>query len=320
MATLILKKSQNKNFLDCEFQHFPLTFVNGLRRILVGNYLPIAVLSGTEILTNTTQMPHEMIKHRIQMLPLLVDPSDAETIKNAKVELICNPIPDKDRIITTADFVVEKGPKHLLMTDRDLDTPLVFIKVRKGEEIHLAARVILEKGSHVCTATYKYHVDPERLKIDKENFMKVEGADVREFDNFHYQKSYSVDEHGRPNWIDFSIESLGVIPSKTLLRMACEHLKKMTDEWITEALDNISRESEKNVFSVKLKKGDHTEGALMQEVIYHSGKTGFTCYDILHPLVKEMSLKWVSESSPEEILIDTRKTIHEYCEIVEKSL
>lgn len=319
MASCIVKK--NDSFmLDVEFQHFPLTFINALRRILVGNYLPMVVLSDIEISANTTQMPHEMIKHRTSLLPVAVHPTDAETIKNATVSLVVTPIPDKERLVTTDDFTIEKGPSSLLMKDRDLNKPLLFIKVRKGEELHLGGKLSLDKGSHVCTATYKYHIDPERLKVDRETFLKKEGADPREFDNFYYQKSYSVDEHGRPNWIDFQVESVGVIKSKELLKMANSYLRKTIDEWITEGLDSISRESEKNVYSVNLKKGDHTEGALLQEMAYHGKKTGFVAYDILHPLLKDMSLKWISESSPEEVLNDIRKRIHEYSDIVEKAL
>lgn len=319
MASCIIKK--NDSFvLDVEFQHFPLTFINALRRILVGNYLPMVVLSDIEISANTTQMPHEMIKHRTSLLPVAVHPTDAETIKNATVSLVVTPIPDKERLVTTDDFTIEKGPSSLLMKDRDLNRPLLFIKVRKGEELHLGGKLSLDKGSHVCTATYKYHIDPERLKVDRETFLKKEGADPREFDNFYYKKSYSVDEHGRPNWIDFQVESVGVIKSKELLKMANSYLRKTIDEWITEGLDSISRESEKNVYSVNLKKGDHTEGALLQEMAYHGKKTGFVAYDILHPLLKDMSLKWISESSPEEVLNDIRKRIHEYSDIVEKAL
>jgi len=306
--------------LDVEFQHFPLTFINALRRILVGNYLPMVVLSDIEISANTTQMPHEMIKHRTSLLPIAVHPTDAETIKNATISLVVTPIPDKERLVTTDDFTIEKGPSSLLMKDRDLNKPLLFIKVKKGEELNLGGKLSLDKGSHVCTATYKYHIDPERLKVDREKFLTKEGADPREFDNFYYQKSYSVDEHGRPNWVDFQVESVGVIKSKDLLKMANDYLRKTIDEWITEGLDNISRESEKNVYSVNLKKGDHTEGALLQEMAYHGKKTGFVAYDILHPLLKDMSLKWISDSSPEEVLNDIRKQIHEYSDIVEKAL
>jgi DNA-directed RNA polymerase subunit L len=53
---------------------------------------------------------------------------------------------------------------------------------------------------------------------------------------------------------------------------------------------------------------------------YHGKKTGFVAYDILHPLLKDMSLKWISDSSPEEVLNDIRKRIHEYSDIVEKAL
>lgn len=319
MATCIVKKN-SPFMLDVEFQHFPLTFINALRRILVGNYLPMVVLSDIEISANTTQMPHEMIKHRTSLLPVAVYPTDAETIKNATISLVVTPIPDKERLITTDDFTIEKGPSSLLMKDRDLNKPLLFIKVRKGEELHLGGKLSLDKGSHVCTATYKYHIDPERLKVDREKFLTKEGADPREFDNFYYQKSYSVDEHGRPNWVDFQVESVGIIKSKELLKMANDYLRKTIDEWITEGLDSISRESEKNVYSVNLKKGDHTEGALLQEMAYHGKKTGFVAYDILHPLLKDMSLKWISDSSPEEVLNDIRKRIHEYSDIVEKAL
>jgi DNA-directed RNA polymerase subunit L len=319
MASLTVKKN-TPFMLDVEFQHFPLTFINALRRILVGNYLPQVMLSGIEILNNTTQMPHEMIKHRVGLLPVAVQPDDAETIKNATVSLVVTPIPDKDRLITTDDFKIEKGPSSLIMKDRDLNKPLLFIKVRKAEEIHLECKLALEKGSHVCTASYKYHVDPDRLKVDRETFLKREGADPREFDNFYYQKSYSVDEHGRPNWVDFQVESVGVIKSKELLKMANVYLRKNIDEWVAEGLENISRESEKNVYSVNLKRGDHTEGALLQEMIYHGGKTGFVSYDILHPLLKDLSLKWISESAPEEVLKEVQKKIHEYSDIVEKAL
>ena len=321
MATFTIKKSSKDSFhLNCEFQGFPLTFVNGLRRVLVGEYLPSVVLRDINILVNTTQMPHEMIKHRMELLPININYENVEVIKNALVELKCFPIPDKDRVLTTDDFVIEKGPKHLLMKDRDLDKPLVFIKVRKGEEVHVTAKLAVEKGSQVCTSSQSFHIDPERAKIDKEEYMKKEDADERVFDNFYIQKSYSVDDHGRPNWIDFSIESVGVYSSKDLLKMAVQELKKLIDEWINEAMENISRESEKNVYSVNLKKGGHTEGALLQESIYALQKTDFVGYDILHPLVKELLIKFVSDSKPEDILKETQKHIHDYCELIEKAV
>jgi DNA-directed RNA polymerase subunit L len=319
MATIEITK--NKPFLfECQLNNFPVSFVNALRRILVGSYLPQVVLDNIQININTTQMPHEMIEHRLKMLPIALYPTDSETIKNSKIELIITPVPDKERLILTDDFKIEKGPSSLFMKDRELNKPLLFIKVRKNEEINLTASLSLTKGSHVCTATYKYHVDADRLKIDRENFLKIEGNDPREFDNFHYQKSYSVDEHGRPNCIDFQLESVGVIKSKELMKMATEHLRKLIDEWITEGMKNISKESEKDVYSISMKKGEHTEGSLIQEMIYHTSKTGFVSYDIPHPLLKDMTLKWISDTNPEEILKEIQTNIHEYINIIEKAL
>ena len=86
------------------------------------------------------------------------------------------------------------------------------------------------------------------------------------------------------------------------------------------ALDKITHEPEKHVYHVKLDQGGHTVGALLQEVIYHSKDVNFVSYDIPHPMKPAMVLRWCSEKNPEALLKQTQKTIHEYCEIVEKGL
>jgi len=300
--------------INAEFQNFPLTFVNGLRRITLSE-IPTVVLTNIEVLANTTQMPHEMIRHRMEMLPIHVEHTELETIRNATVELRVT-LADKDVLLTTDDFVVDSSRPNILMKDRDLNTPLVFIKLRAGEEIHVRAGLTVQLGSQVCTSTTKYHIDKERAKVDKEEFVK-KGGDPKVFDNFYIQKSYSVDDIGRPNWIDMNIESVGVLSSKEILRLGVERLQYVIDTWMESA--KILRESEKNVYSIT-QDGTHTIGALLQEIIYHSKNTEFVSYDVPHPLKKEMVLRFLSTKKPEDVLADAKKMVHEYCKAVLTSL
>ena len=78
MATFKIVK--NKKFdMETEFRNFPLTFVNALRRITLSE-IPIVVLQDIEIITNTSQMPYEMLKHRVELLPVNVSPEDTQII------------------------------------------------------------------------------------------------------------------------------------------------------------------------------------------------------------------------------------------------
>jgi len=316
MATFSVPK-KNAIHLTSEFRNFPLTFVNGMRRVMLSQ-IPTVVVRDVQILENTTQLPHEMLKHRMELLPIDVLHTDSTIIRDAEIRLRIEPHPE-DRVITTDDFTVESGRDNLIMRDRDLKTPLLFLRVRKGEQVYVRAKLAVEKASQVCTASMAYHVDPERAEKDKKKYVEG-GGDPRVFDNFYIQKSYSVDEIGRPNWIDMSVESVGVLQPKEIIKLAVAEIKQQLDSWMTNALEKITRESEKDVYNIKLDQGGHTIGALLQEVIYHSKDVSFVSYDIPHPMKPTMVLRWCGSKKPEDLLKDTQKTIHEYCDIVEKGL
>jgi DNA-directed RNA polymerase alpha subunit len=323
MASIENIKVSNRGFeLGCELRNFPVSFVNGLRRILIGN-IPTVVVRDVKILENTTQLPHEMLKHRMEMLPINVLPTDSTTIKDAKITLRILPDTDNNetRTITTDDFVIDSTYPTILMKDRDLDTPILFLRVRKGESVHIEARLALENEqvSQVCTVTSGWHVDQELAKEARKAFADA-GNDVRIFDNSLVQRYYSRNENGRPNWFNFSVESVGVLKSKDILSMGVSILRKQVDTYVKEALDNIQRESDENTYSISLDQGGHTIGYLMQEVIYSDSNVNFVSYDILHPLKKTMLLRFNTTKKPESILKTAKDVIEEYCSVVEKGI
>lgn len=316
-------RTANKGFeLSCELRHFPVTFVNALRRLVLSG-VPTVVIQDVQILENTTQLPHEMMKHRVEMLPVNVTPEDASTIRDSKIELRILPdkSSDKVRTITTDDFVVESSRGKILMKDRDFDKPILFIRVRPGESVHLKARLGIESknASQVCGCSTKWHIDPERAKEDRKVFVE-KGGDPVAFDNFYIQHSYSRNEKNRPDWIDMSIESIGVLPCKDILKYAVGILQTQIENYMKEALEKINREKEVGSYNVSLDQGGHTLGALLQEVMYSDENVEFVGYDIPHPLRSLMVLRFHTKKSPETVLKVAADTIKEYCAVVEKGL
>ena len=319
MALIENKKVSNNGLtLSCELKGFPVSFVNGLRRIVLSN-IPTVVVRDVSILENTTQLPHEMLKHRMEMLPIYIQPNDSSLVKDTKIEL--NIKADKDRIVTTDDFKVDSRREGILMKDRDFDTPLLFLHMRAGESLHITASLSIETDnvSQVCVSTTSWHIDPELVKGARKEF-EESGQDVRIFDNTLEQRYYSRDDRGRPNWFDFLIESIGVLKSEDILKMAVKILQRKLDEYIRDALENIQKEKDPGTFHVSLEQGGHTIGYLMQEVMYNDANVKFVSYDIPHPLKNTMILRWNSEKSPESILKNAYETIKEYCSGVEKVL
>ena len=320
MATIVNVHEVNCGHkCHCELKGFPPTFANSIRRIILAD-IPTVVMRDVEILENTTQTPHEMLRHRVQMLPVNLLPTAANLIRDAKIELRILPDPVNERRIYSTAFVVSNAPNTILMGDRDTGAPLVFTKVRPNEKLHIKASLSVETktASQVCVSTLKYHIDPDIAKEERDLFIE-DGGEPAVFDNFYIQRCYSKDEHGRPNWIDLDVESNGVIPGRTLISMASKILKQKIGDYIEQAVSNIARHKD-NEFSVSLTFGGHTELAPLQEILYADKNVNFVSYDIPHPLKAESVIRFHTKANPETILKNAYTKVEEYCDILEKGV
>jgi hypothetical protein len=316
-----LKTTNNGRDLTAELVYFPVGFVNALRRIVLSG-IPTVVIRDVQILENTTQVPHEMMKHRMEMLPINVSPDESAIIKDAKIELRI--MDNKDsKTITTDDFVVESGREGVLMKDPEFGEPCLFLKIRPGEKVYITGRLAVETEgvSQVETATTAWHIDPDLAKEQRKKWIEDHPEDkdaARYFDNFQIQRAYSRDDKNRPNWFDIQIKSVGVLKAREILSLAVQILRKRINEYVTAALKNIRHEKDEGTYSVSLDIGGHTVGVLMQEVIYQDD-VQFVSYDIPHPLKPEMVLRFNTKKSPEKILENAKKTIDEYCSVIENN-
>lgn len=294
--------------LDAEFKSVPSSFVNALRRILLAE-LPVVVVSNVEILDNTTGLTHEMLRHRVEMLPVNVSPDETGAVRDTKLELRYLPSPDK-REVTSDDFVIT-GPKpNVLLHDRELDTPMFFLSLKPNESVHIRATLSIAPtgSSHVCVSTFRNHIDPEVAKVDRDTYILQSGEEEsvrreagRIFDAFHVQRSFHRNkETGRPDWFDFTIESIGAIPARDLLTRSATILKDKLTEWIKSP---VLREAD-GWYRMETEGETYTLGQLLQELIYAGGLVEFVSRDTGHPLTPKLTIRFQSKTSPPEAIIE----------------
>jgi DNA-directed RNA polymerase subunit L len=321
--------SNNGYRLETEFKNVPVAFVNGLRRILLSE-IPTVVIRDVQILDNSTKMIHEMLKHRVEMLPINVRPEETAVIRDTKIELRYLPpaTPDLTRKaaveITTDDFAIDGPRPGIILKDRDLDEPLYFMRLQPTESIHVKASLAVEmKGSsQVCVATFKNHIDPELAKLDKDSYVASAGDDDNEramlakvFDNYEIQRSYARDDEGRPYWFDFTLESIGITPAKDLLKQAATIFKKKIETWC----ENPIQREEGDWYSIETEEEGHTIGALAQILIYNQ-KVNYVSYRIVHPLLPKMIVRFSSKIAPEKVIEKFKTEAVALCESILKSV
>jgi DNA-directed RNA polymerase subunit L len=316
-----VRTSLNGFRLDAELKNVPVSFVNALRRILLAE-IPTVVVSNIQILENSSSMTHEMIRHRMEMLPVNVRAEEVAVVRDTKLEL--RVVADKEpREVTTDDFV-GTGPRgDILLKDRDLGTPLLFMVLKPGESIHIKANLVIQsiKTSQVCISTFRNHIVPDIVKCDRDTFVSQAGDDpvaqreaARVFDTFHIQRCFSRNkETGRPDWFDLTVESIGVTPARDLLKKAVEVLQDKIAEFVKLP---VLREEE-GWYRIEVPGETHTLGALVQEMVYLANTTEFVSMDIGHPLVPKLAIRFYTKTGgPDAVIERFQKEASALCENV----
>jgi DNA-directed RNA polymerase subunit L len=311
--------------LDAELKNVPVAFVNALRRIVLAE-IPTVVVSNVQILENSSSMTHEMLRHRTEMLPVNVRANEAAVIRDTKLEVRVTA--DKEpREVTTADFVATGPRGDILLPDRDLGTPLLFAVLKPGETVHIkmTLSIVTSGTSQVCVSTFKNHIDPDIAKSDRDTFVSQAGDNpaaqreaARVFDTFHIQRSFHRNkETGRPDWFDFTVESIGVTPAKDLVRTAVAVLQAKIAE-VGKA--PVLREEE-GWYRVEVPGETFTIGNLAQEMIYLTNTTEFVSANVGHPLLPKLEIRFHSKTvGGDEVITRFVKEASALCENVLRSV
>ena len=310
------KTSLNGYRLDCELKGVPVAFVNALRRIALAE-LPVVVLTNIELLENTSNLTHEMLRHRLEMMPMNVRPDEVGVIRDTRLELKIGSTPDAPLEVSTDDFTIFGPRKDVILKDRDLGTPGYFLRLGPNQSLHIKATLGIEsKGrSQVCVSTFRNHTEPETLRVQRGLWIDA-GKDPREFDSFTYQRFYERDENDRPYWFDMVVESIGVLPAKEILKQSVETLKEKLMEFMKAP---VQRE-EPGWYRVEMEGETYTLGHLLQELLYRDKNVEYVSRDIGHPLLPKLTVRFSTKQQPEQILETLKRGALELCENVLRSV
>lgn len=302
-----------------EIRDVPVAFVNAIRRTAMSE-LPVVTIANVQILDNKSKMPHEVLRHRMEMIPIAVKPEETAVVRDTTIELRFL-ASDRPRTVMSDDFVVVGPRKDVILKDRDLDEPLLFMYLDPGESVHIRANLAIEpRGlSQVCVAAHSYHIDPKQAETDEELYVQ-KGGDPRVFRNFYIQRSYATNpETQRPNHFDLVLESIGVMPAPEILKRAIAVLKTKIEEFG----DLPIQREEKGWYSVESEDLDsHTIGNLMQALMY-DGSPGVTPMNVPpHPLKPKLLLRFNAPSGiqPEAVMKLCKEQALALCENILRSV
>ena len=309
-----VRESLNGFRVSFECIKTPVPFVNALRRILLAE-IPTVVIRDVVIRENTSQMIHEMLKHRVEMLPVNVKASEGDVIRDTKISVRFMASPEA-REVTSDDFVAAGPRSSVILRDRDLNTPLYFLTLKPNEVLHVECGLgLVHTGaSQVCVSTFRNHIDEQRAKMDRDSFiLSRSNEDVRIFDNHLIQRSFVRDENERPNHFDFTVESIGVYQARDLVRIAVEVLKKKVLEFVKLPVSK----DETGAYVVETTTEGHTIGALAQAILYEAaGIVDFVSYRIDHPLTAKLILQFRTKGKSDAVMERFQTEAVALCETV----
>jgi len=310
-----VRESLNGYRLTFEIVNACVPFINALRRILLAE-IPTVVIRDVVIRENTSQMINEMLKHRVEMLPVRVTASEGDVIRDTKITVRFMSSPES-REVTTDDFVVAGPRGNVLLKDRDLETPLYFLTLKPNELLHIECGLGLAMtgASQVCVSTFRNHIDEIRAKADRDSFiLSRPGEDVRIFDNHLIQRSYVRDlKTERPMHFDFAVESIGVQSARSLMHTATEVLKKKVLEFVKLPVSK----DESGAYVVESTTEGHTLGALAQAILHDAaGLVDYVSYRIDHPLTAKLILQFRTKAKPEAVMERIQTEAVALCETV----
>ena len=262
------------------------SFVNALRRTLVGN-IPIIVMKPEDcvITTNTSRFTNEIIKARLACIPIHHSASifDKFTIKVDHTNNTQQTI-----YLTTKDFVVESKKKTDLFPsykNTGLDGKshtcyIEFVRLRPGESLSLTCDTSIgtsnESGMYNSVGTCAYGCTQDVEASDRA-FQETDGKESKANWNLLNAKRFV-----KPNSFDFILESIGVYSNEQLLQYAIivlraqfEQCKTISTDAVEESLTTIQ-----DCFDVKITgdyslkeltvhvDGDYTIGKMLEAQVF----------------------------------------------------
>ena len=310
-----------------------VSLANAIRRIIlseietVGFHTEPYEESDVTIIENTSSLHNEFLSHRLGMCPVNIE--NPASFDPNKYKFILN-------VQNTGTKTISVTTKDIEIFDKDTNTSLdnsiffkenditknhiLLIKLKsnpggEGEKINIEAQARRGNGrlnsrfSPVSCVTYSNKIDQSKFEIAlnkyiEEQKVKMPNMDAQDeskaknhFTISESERYFMTDKNDRPSAFEYTIESIGVIPSHVILIKAVELLFLKIKQFLVnfdEAVKSNTNEFVKirkstglmDSMDIIIENENHTLGYLLQSYmeILHKNNLEFVAYRNPHPL------------------------------------
>lgn len=254
----------------------PPQFVNGLRRVLVGE-TPQLVVGNVKFAKNTSRLTHDVIAQQLRQLPVKML---ANTPKWELVRLSLHVVAEAPRVVMSHDIQVEGGGEALLAPN------FPIVTLQKGEELTFAASFEhVERGTLCCGKTsmrIRASEDDPLYAAQKEAFFE---KNPKQHGLWESYSSQIAAQAAKAPFYELTIQSEGLWPARQVLKLALDEYKRRVAAWFAGvALQPGNHPGEYVIRGPK----DTTVCNLVQRVLVlldHNAS-----YDEPHPLLPDSTL------------------------------
>ena len=335
----VVTNAEDPYLLKFTLENTSASFANSIRRTIISEVDTAGfdtedfATSSVRVIENTSGLHNEFLLHMIGMIPVnIVNTVSFDTSKykfTLNVENTGNVIMD----VTTADFEVintETGKREETLDffppNRITGENILIVKLKpnpggKGERVHLEGTVVISNGamnarfSPTSAVMYVNKIDPEKVKTAMAKYLTEaqssaanESVDTKQLERRFMigesERHFMTDENDEPNFFDFTIESVEVLPSPKILDLACaklveklELIKIEVDKALSGEETNVKIANALTVMDARditFPEETHTLGYLLQDALLRlipKNDLLFVGYQNPHPLVKNIVLR-----------------------------
>jgi DNA-directed RNA polymerase subunit L len=314
---------QSGDELTMIIKNTDVSLVNAIRRTILSDCETVAfntddyINSDLKIITNTTPLHNEYILHRFGLIPINI--KNVDEFESGQYKFVLNKQNTGSSIInvTTADFEVYNAVSNEKLNTNDFFPAdkitgeyILLLKLKpnpnnnEGEHIHIEGKASKSTGkknsrfSPVSCVVHTYVFDEDKFKEAAKD-----QEDIKRFKIENGERFYKTDENDEPNEFNFTIESIGVLEPKQIMKMALNVLtKKMLrfQEGVSKIIENNATveglsvdESIDNMqsYEIEIENESHTIGNLLQAYLAKNPDVEFVGYKNPHPLIEKILIK-----------------------------
>jgi DNA-directed RNA polymerase subunit L len=355
MEAKIKNINEQNGILNFTIENVNFSFANALRRTITSD-IPTVVIKTepyeeniTTIHKNTSGLNNEILKHRLQCIPIHIKYIDNESLNLENYQLELNIENETSHIVevTTKDFKIKniETDKYLSESDtRKIFPPdpitndfIVFTRLgpllsakNKPETIHLTSKFTIATGAiNGCfksesLCSYKFTEDLEQQKI------------VWETEKEKYDSSVDLDFE-KKNWkcidakrifiensFDFTLETIGVYSNRELVKIALNIIKNKINEIMENEINIEKSLTIMDAYDIKLMNEDYTIGKLLEFFLGTNISFDYIGFQKFHPhdnysilrLSYNTEIISVSEINKEKYIDDFKQSCQDVIDMI----